>query len=372
MSERTVHSPLLPPNQLPLEAALANAADLPLTPERVATLWDAAACPVGLLPWLAWALSVDEWDDAWPEDRKREAVLQAVQLHRKKGTPWAVLRALEVHGYPGCELIEYADYHRQWEATHGLYLDGSWPLDGRYLSANLAAGGGAMRHTVLRHWAQYAIRVNAAEEVWSRQAQRKITQVAKRYAPARAHLAALIGMLRMGFYMPCAMRSTARLRVRFTGCTRLSATGKTHLDGCWLLDADKRAPVLDGAWRLDGAQALHTTYSGQRLDSGHLRMRQRVRQRLDMHAGGERASCQTLAARLPALDGRWSLNTHTLAGTWSLGQGLGLADARLSRLGLQRLDGTWPLGGAGHTSGIWMHGRAIVRRAGQTTMEPLQ
>lgn len=105
MSELPRSAQLLPANATALERALSDAAALQHKPEVIASLWDAQRCPVALLPWLAWALSVDEWDESWPAARKRQAVQQSVQLHRKKGTPWAVLRALEVRGYPGCELI---------------------------------------------------------------------------------------------------------------------------------------------------------------------------------------------------------------------------------------------------------------------------
>ncbi|ENH2777245.1 phage tail protein I, partial [Escherichia coli] len=31
-------------------------------------------CPVGLLPWLAWEMSVDTWNDTWSEEKKRAAI----------------------------------------------------------------------------------------------------------------------------------------------------------------------------------------------------------------------------------------------------------------------------------------------------------
>lgn len=371
MSDRAMHSKLLPPNQLPLEAALVHAADLPLTPERVATLWDAATCPLGLLPWLAWVLSVDEWDESWPEARKRQAVLQSVQLHRKKGTPWAVLRALDVHGYPGCELIEYADFHRQWQEAAGLYMDGSWDMDGRFMAANLLDSTATMRRAVLNHWAQYAIRVNAAQEVWTRDAQRAIAQVARRYAPARAHLVALLALLRWGHRMPSGMRGRTHLRVSFAGCTRLTSSRMRPMDGCWLMDADKHTPAMDGAWVMNGARPMVTTYNGQTMDGGHIQLWQRLRLRLGFHAGSVRSTAQTMAPGLAVMDGRLRMNTHTLAGAWGMDQGQTMAEAQFQRLGLAHMDGTAAMGHVGAANAIWMHGTVTVRRAGQTTKEPL-
>jgi len=39
-----------------------------------------------LLPWLAWALSVDSWDPEWADATKRAAVANSIAEHRIKGT----------------------------------------------------------------------------------------------------------------------------------------------------------------------------------------------------------------------------------------------------------------------------------------------
>jgi len=84
---------LLPPGATPLEIALAGGtARLSAVPIPLDALWDPAACPLAILPWLAWSLSVDSWDPAWPEATKRQAVADSIKLHRLKGTRWAVER----------------------------------------------------------------------------------------------------------------------------------------------------------------------------------------------------------------------------------------------------------------------------------------
>jgi hypothetical protein len=79
---------LLPSNRTPFETAIeaTNAARYPLPVELITSLWSAANCPIDLLPYLAWALSVDIWDDAWPETTKREAVRKSLEMHRIKTT----------------------------------------------------------------------------------------------------------------------------------------------------------------------------------------------------------------------------------------------------------------------------------------------
>jgi len=89
-------SSLLPPNASELdrniEQVAINSTDLPV---QITDLWDPFSCPLSLLPWLAWAVSVDEWDDRWPENIKRQVVQNSFDVHRYKGTPYAVQKALD-------------------------------------------------------------------------------------------------------------------------------------------------------------------------------------------------------------------------------------------------------------------------------------
>jgi phage tail P2-like protein len=104
---------LLPPNATPQEAAIeAATARIGEVPVPNATLWNPATCPAALLPWLAWALSVDEWDGTWPEARQREVIAASVAVHRRKGTRGAVVAALAAAGYGTATLIEAKDLTR--------------------------------------------------------------------------------------------------------------------------------------------------------------------------------------------------------------------------------------------------------------------
>lgn len=89
---------LLPPNLTPLEAALADSLALNSDPTPIRTLWDADRCPVALLPWLAWALSVEGWESAISEQQQRELVRNAIPTHRRKGTPASITAALAAIG----------------------------------------------------------------------------------------------------------------------------------------------------------------------------------------------------------------------------------------------------------------------------------
>ncbi|MCY7297559.1 phage tail protein I [Alteromonas sp. a30] len=86
---------LLPPNatafELAAEGASARIGDVPVPN---AELWNPFNCPAHLLPWLAWALSIDEWDSQWPESTQRQFIANSVAVHKNKGTLGAVKRAL--------------------------------------------------------------------------------------------------------------------------------------------------------------------------------------------------------------------------------------------------------------------------------------
>lgn len=99
---------LLPANASDFERAIeATTAGLSDTPVPLRALWNPETCPVALLPWLAWALSVDDWASDWPEATQREVIAASVEVHRHKGTRGAILRALDAMGYgDDADLIE--------------------------------------------------------------------------------------------------------------------------------------------------------------------------------------------------------------------------------------------------------------------------
>lgn len=93
-------SRLLPTGSSPLEVAAAKAcAEIEKTPVSIRELWNPDTCPANLLPWLAWAFSVDRWDEKWPEATKRAVIRDAYFIHCHKGTIGAIRRVVEPLGY---------------------------------------------------------------------------------------------------------------------------------------------------------------------------------------------------------------------------------------------------------------------------------
>lgn len=160
---------LLPANatrtEVAMALALARISDVPVRP--VSDAWDPERCPVEMLPWLAWALSVDEWDELWPEDVKRRVVATSAQVHRLKGTPDGVRLALDAAGYGDATIIEHYNDHRH---------------DGEQLR------DGSITYAGPDHWSAY--RVILAAIITNGQAAR-VRRILGRVAPAHAYLKAL-------------------------------------------------------------------------------------------------------------------------------------------------------------------------------------
>ncbi|ROL71815.1 phage tail protein I [Pseudomonas protegens] len=103
--------PLLPGNSTALERQAAVAlAQIQRVPIPLRQLWNPGTCPVELLPYLAWAFSVDRWDSNWPETAKRSAIRSSHYIHSRKGTIGALRRVVEPLGY----LIEVLEW---WQAV---------------------------------------------------------------------------------------------------------------------------------------------------------------------------------------------------------------------------------------------------------------
>ncbi|WP_282338502.1 phage tail protein I [Pseudomonas sp. PS02288] len=124
---------LLPPNASPLirdiAAGFAGITALPVLGRYVR---NPGKCPSGLLPFLAWEMSVDEWNPAWADDVKRRVIAQSTTVHRHKGTLGAVRRALEaIFVDIPFQIIEGAgagfyDGSKRYNGLHYYGREGNW------------------------------------------------------------------------------------------------------------------------------------------------------------------------------------------------------------------------------------------------------
>jgi phage tail P2-like protein len=112
---------LLPRNATQLERLAAEAlAKIQRTPIPLRQLWNPSECPLEMLPYLAWAFSVDRWDSKWSEFTKRAAIRSSYYIHSRKGTIGALRRVVEPLGY----LIEVI----QWFQTIPDGIPGTFAL----------------------------------------------------------------------------------------------------------------------------------------------------------------------------------------------------------------------------------------------------
>jgi phage tail P2-like protein len=110
---------LLPRNASELERLAAQAlAQIERTPIPLRQLWSPTQCPLEMLPYLAWAFSVDRWDSQWSEATKRAAIRSAFYIHSRKGTIGALRRVVEPLGYL-IEVIEW--FQTQPEGIPGTF-----------------------------------------------------------------------------------------------------------------------------------------------------------------------------------------------------------------------------------------------------------
>lgn len=90
---------LLPPNATPLCRQLASQGqritdlDLPIR-----ATWSPQDCPAPVLPWLAFAFAVENWDSSWSIEQQRTAIENSIPVHKRKGTIGALREAVASMG----------------------------------------------------------------------------------------------------------------------------------------------------------------------------------------------------------------------------------------------------------------------------------
>lgn len=159
---------ILPTSATEFERSIeAASARIQTFPDYIRPIWDADTCPQAILPWLAWAMSVDDWSAAWSVETKREVIRQSVWVHQRKGTIGAIKRALVAAGYGDATVIERAG---------GSFHDGAADHDG------------TIDYGPADHWAEY--RVTMARPITNAQAD-VIRSILASVAPLRCHLKVL-------------------------------------------------------------------------------------------------------------------------------------------------------------------------------------
>lgn len=288
---------LLPPNASALERAIAaTGAGIDTLPVAVRDTWNPATCPVALLPWLAWALAVDEWDEAWDEAVKRSVIADAIEIHRHRGTVWALKKALAPLGM-AIDVIDQTSQRASYAALNALRLDGGWQLDSTRkispveLYANLPQ---------IQHWAQFIVRANLADAVRAENFA-LLRHLVEKWKPARSWP---IFMFWLMFALEVRAQATASLQLGKQIATSYPWQGRTISDARrWTLGQDGAAVTLPQAFNSFRLGEQRGAISAWRLRGG------RIDSTATMHsaAAAHVYRLPQLAEPGRRLDGAWRL-----------------------------------------------------------------
>lgn len=205
-------SNLLPPNATTLERSLAGVAEIiNEIPLDIASLWNPQTCAAELLPWLAWALSTDNWSPGWSNAQKRAAVASAIEDQRHKGTRHTVQSVLSHFD----SLLTLVEWFEQTPAADPYTFEVRLSL----IDADGVAGGD---------------RVSAAFA-------REIVQAVSAAKPVRAHFILVQQLELIGTPSPfAAVQATGYRRLEFD-----TSDGDSGIPWSDLLQTETGEPITD-------------------------------------------------------------------------------------------------------------------------------
>ncbi|CAM2802586.1 MULTISPECIES: phage tail protein I [Vibrio] len=101
----------LPPSASKMERVMEQVfwEELALIERDIRNFYDPYQCRVDLLPYLAWEMSVDYWDENWSEQTKRDVIAASNPIHTTKGTRYALDKSIESIRDDGLSVTEWFD-----------------------------------------------------------------------------------------------------------------------------------------------------------------------------------------------------------------------------------------------------------------------
>lgn len=101
----------LPPSASKMERMMEQVfwEELALIERDIRNFYDPYQCRVDLLPYLAWEMSVDYWDENWSEQTKRDVIAASNPIHTTKGTRYALDKSIESIRDDGLSVTEWFD-----------------------------------------------------------------------------------------------------------------------------------------------------------------------------------------------------------------------------------------------------------------------
>ena len=157
--------------------------------DEIKYLADPDKIDIKFLPYLAYALKVDLWDEYLKESEKRAYVKLSYTLHKKKGTRYAILKVLEALGLsPADNRAEIVEYKDRESYKYNVQRDGSHLFDGSVKYNH----GEYIYQFDFGHWAEYAVIIKTSISEIQRD---RATALCDIYAPARCKLIGFISQV---------------------------------------------------------------------------------------------------------------------------------------------------------------------------------
>ena len=75
--------------------------------DKIMNTWNPDHCPTTFLSWLAWGFSTDTWGLDWLEDKKRRLISESIEIHKHKGTKYAIRKLFQTIGITDFEIVEW-------------------------------------------------------------------------------------------------------------------------------------------------------------------------------------------------------------------------------------------------------------------------
>lgn len=338
---------LLPLNRSQLEIAIEQA----LTSEQISThdhiqtmqsISSPFLAPTEFLPWLAWSVSVDEWQDSFIESAKRQTIKDSYLVHAHKGTISSIKRILIASGFSDAKVIENKAQQAVWTEAGGRYLNGDIALDGASFSTS------SPPKSMTTHWAEYLVEFNLASAPTYAQDQAALRSKIEKIAPVRCRLSALLYKFEQAFIAPILMtRPISTVLINFNECQSFSLHKANRIDGCKQLFGELTSIYLSSGFALDGKTNLKGSFaSGDPLNQGWGECALYVEQNIHLQSNATKTDQWLLgdSYHQDLLDGSFKLGSSPLDGKTTLSATLNLSWANLSRPFYALLNGARTLG----------------------------
>lgn len=104
-------------------------------------------------------MGLEGWNAALTEESRRALIQSAIELHRHKGTPWALKRALAPLGLT-VDVIDQMIQRAAYAELGNLRVEGSWKLNGSKKIKPMEVYANLPQ---IQHWAQFIVRINLAD-----------------------------------------------------------------------------------------------------------------------------------------------------------------------------------------------------------------